>query len=273
MKLKKVAIHGVPRSGTTWLGAIFDSSPSTIYRNQPLFSYAFKSFLSEDSSTLEIQDFFDKIAVSDDPFINQIKGKHSGIIPTFKKEEPTHIVYKEARYHHILRNLLQKDRELIVVGIVRDPISVLLSWKNAPKEFDSNQWDFKEEWYDAPKKNLGKKEEFYGYKAWKSVATEFIELKKIYDDRFYIISYEKLVENTLMEVNNLFEFSGLPFTVQTLNFLKESTSINQNGEPYSVYRKKVFNPKEKERIEKSILEYIESDLNSSSLKHFLKQEI
>ena len=49
MSLVKVAIHGVPRSGTTWLGSIFDSSPNVIYRNQPLFSYAFKSYLSEHS--------------------------------------------------------------------------------------------------------------------------------------------------------------------------------------------------------------------------------
>ena len=37
--MKNVAIFGVPRSGTSWLGQIFNSSPMVAYRFQPLFSY------------------------------------------------------------------------------------------------------------------------------------------------------------------------------------------------------------------------------------------
>ena len=39
-----ISIHGVPRSGTSWLGQILDSSPKVRYKFQPLFSYAFKKY-------------------------------------------------------------------------------------------------------------------------------------------------------------------------------------------------------------------------------------
>ena len=48
--LVRVAIHGPPRSGTTWIGEIVNSSPRTIVKYQPLFSYALKDYLSPGSS-------------------------------------------------------------------------------------------------------------------------------------------------------------------------------------------------------------------------------
>lgn len=266
--MNKIALHGVPRSGTTWLGSIIDSSPNVIYKHQPLFSYAFKSFLNEFSSKAEINDFFNKIAQSDDPFINQIDGKASGIIPSFQKQKLTHIVYKEARYHHIIRNLLDNDKDLKVVGIIRDPINVLLSWKNAPKEFDARHWDFNEEWLLANKKNQGKKEEFYGYERWKFVASEFMDLKSKHNDRFYIVKYEDLVENTIKEVMKLFEFCEIPYSQQTSNFLKDSTSTNQNDEPYSVFRTNVKSKLDKMDISQEIVDHIKKDLKGTELERF-----
>ena len=52
-----VAIHGAPRSGTTWLGQIFNASPRTQYRYQPLFSYRFKGQLQPTSSASEVARF------------------------------------------------------------------------------------------------------------------------------------------------------------------------------------------------------------------------
>lgn len=43
-----------------------------------------------------------QINKSNDDFILQKEGKKIGHIPNFNKENITHIVYKEARYHHIL---------------------------------------------------------------------------------------------------------------------------------------------------------------------------
>lgn len=35
MQLKNVLLFGMPRSGTTWLGKVFDSHPRTLYRHEP----------------------------------------------------------------------------------------------------------------------------------------------------------------------------------------------------------------------------------------------
>ena len=59
--MQYVAIHSVPRSGSTWLGQIFNSHPKVNFRYQPLFSYAFKDYLNEASSSEDIEAFFKNI--------------------------------------------------------------------------------------------------------------------------------------------------------------------------------------------------------------------
>ena len=59
--VNKLAIFGVPRSGTSWLSQIFNSHPDVAMRFQPLFSYSHKGRVSEDSSSEEISEFFDEL--------------------------------------------------------------------------------------------------------------------------------------------------------------------------------------------------------------------
>ena len=40
--LPVAGIHGAPRSGTTWLGQLFNSHPAVKYCYQPFFSHAFR---------------------------------------------------------------------------------------------------------------------------------------------------------------------------------------------------------------------------------------
>ena len=56
--MHKIALHSVPRSGSTWLGEILNSSENVKYCFQPLFSYKFKNFLDERSSKDDINNFF-----------------------------------------------------------------------------------------------------------------------------------------------------------------------------------------------------------------------
>ena len=56
-----ISINGVPRSGTSWLGQIINSSPDVAFRFQPLFSYTHKGALREDSSVMEIMKFYGDI--------------------------------------------------------------------------------------------------------------------------------------------------------------------------------------------------------------------
>ena len=102
--LIRVAVHGVPRSGTSWIGEILNSSPHTIYRFQPLFSYAMKGALTECSPLKEIDSFFRTLESIEDDFINQTEKRQTGQFPKFSKGTPSHIVYKEVRYMNILPN-------------------------------------------------------------------------------------------------------------------------------------------------------------------------
>ena len=66
--MDKIAIFGVPRSGTTWLSQILNSHPDVALRFQPLFSYGHKGSLCEYSSVEEIRIFFEEIFCTQDAF-------------------------------------------------------------------------------------------------------------------------------------------------------------------------------------------------------------
>ena len=265
----KLALHSVPRSGSTWLGSLLDSHPNVVYKYQPLFSYAFKGFLDENSNSESINNFFDQIGRSNDPFINQTEGKYTGIIPSFYKHEPKVIAYKEVRYHHILRNLLLQDGNVKVIGLVRNPLAVLHSWLKAPKEFKAGLgWKFEDEWRDAPSKNLSLKEEFNGYTKWKEVAGLFLKLRMNYPERFYLLEYADLLNDTEKEVHSLMNFIGLGMDQQQVKFIGESKSMH-NSDAYSVFKTKESDQAWKE-LPREIIDDVFSDLANTELSPFLR---
>lgn len=236
--MKRIAIHSVPRSGSTWLGSIFDAHPNVIYKLQPLFSYALKGYLNPESSMQEIDDFFSQLEVIEDSFMDQIEAKSKGNIPTFEKKKPDFVVYKEVRYHHVIKNLLEKDKEIKVVGIIRNPLGVISSWLRAPKEFRADKgWDIDEEWQYAPKKNMNKPEEFNGYEKWKEVLWLFEELLIQYSTRFYLLNYDDLLNDPQVSIRNLFSFCEIEMKKEVVEFIDKSTS-HHHQDSYSVYKTK-----------------------------------
>lgn len=269
--MKKIAIHSVPRSGSSWIGQIFNSSPDVIFRFQPLFSYAFKDYLSPLSSLEEINIFFQKIAQSDDPFLLQQDKVDKGIYPVFDKNaSSTHIVYKEVRYHHILENLLKTDPEINIIGIVRNPYAVINSFLNAPREFRKDLgWDELREWQYAKKKNLDRPEEFYGYEKWKEVVLLFKNLKEQYSNRFYLVKYDELLTDTLEKVESIFRFCNIDMNEQTISFLEASTKENKE-DTYSVYKQKTVDDNWKKGLNPIIIDAISEDLRNSGLEEYLQ---
>lgn len=262
--MKKIAIHSVPRSGSTWLGCIFDSHPDVIYKFQPLFSYKFKGFLNELSSKEQIDEFFLKIANTSDAFLDQKKDKSLNLVPGFKKNSNTissckAIVYKEVRYHYILKNLLEKEDTIRVIGLVRNPLSVISSWLKAPSGFRVEEgWKIEEEWRFAPKKNLGRLEEFFGFEKWKEVMYLFECLKRQYPDRFYILNYADLLRDKIKIVKSIFSFCQLNFPQQTYDYLSQPT-IQKNKEAYSVFKEKYQDDKWKNNLPNNIIDTIKTD--------------
>jgi len=268
--MKRIAIHSVPRSGSSWVGQIFNSSPNVIFRFQPLFSYAFKDFLSPHSTKDDIELFFNNIIESEDDFLTQKESVENGIYPKFSKDSNiTHIVYKEVRYHHILENMLEVDPDITVIGLIRNPYAVINSFLNAPREFRKDLgWNELEEWRYAEKKNLGRPEEFNGYEKWKEVALLFRKLKKHYPNRFYLLKYDDLLSNTMEEVEKLFGFCKIMMSDQTRLFLKDS-SQNDKPDPYSVYKIKRADDAWKKSLHPQIVDEITHDLKISDLEEYL----
>jgi len=269
--MKKLAIHSVPRSGSTWLGSIFDSHPDTIYKYQPLFSYKFKDYLNENSTRDDIDSFFRDLKISKDDFLDQTEAKKKGIIPSFDKNpNPKVVVYKEVRYHHILKNMMEVSTDLKLIGIVRNPLSTIHSWLNAPKEFRKDKgWKSNNEWLNAPSKNKNQKEEFNGYNKWKETALLFEELKKKYPLRFMLVSYSELIKSTDEMVEQLFSFCELEIGKQTNYFLKDSRDKTIKN-AYSVYRNKVSDSNWKGDLNQEIVDFITADLGNSVLEKYLK---
>ena len=123
------------------------------------------------------------------------------------------------RKNKYLETLLKEDTDFRLVGIVRNPMATLWSWKNAPNEFKKD-WNFETEWQNANLKNQGLEENFYGYMKWKEVANLF-ELLKTYSTiimtkDFQTINIPKLpvftTEEGIKQIkNNLNHFFSLPY--------------------------------------------------------------
>ena len=192
--------------------------------------------------------------------------------PFFSKQEITHVAYKEVRYHYILENLLQKDSLQKVIGLVRNPLSVLSSWKNAPREFRADLgWDFNGEWCNAEQKNGNKKEEYFGYSKWKEAALLYKKLSKEFPDNFLLVNYENLLSNTSEEVKKIFNFLNLDITAQTESFINLSGE-NQVNDTYSVFKKKSgADDLWKTNIPENIVKKVLLDCKKHGLSEFINQ--
>ena len=199
--------------------------------------------------------FLERLAQKKDEFLDQVEMRKNGMLPTFtKKDNMDTLVFKEVRYLYIIPRLLEMIDDIKVVMIKRDPIAVLNSWVNAPKEFDS-QWDINEEWYFATKKNRYMPENYYGYGKWKEAMAMFIEMVTLYPNKAILTEYEELNKNTIGETKRLFEFCNIDYTENTELFI-EASHRNTIENAYSVYRKDGFVKKEQmlpERIKELII--------------------
>lgn len=267
-KLQLVTIQSVPRSGSSWLGQIFKSSPHVEFRFQPLFSYAFKGAVKPDSSRAEILDFFEGIRLTQDDFVLQRSDVHVEYPELAQRAEVTHLVMKEVRYNHVVRHMLQQLPELKLVGLVRHPCAVLDSWIHAPREFKP-EWSVEEQWRSGALKNLGRPEEFFGFDRWKEVASLFLDLRERFPQQVRVVRYADLNEDTEAVVQELFTFCGLHYGPETAAFIASSKS-RQGSDANSVYRLARKDDAWMERLPGHIARTVIEELSGTPLEHFLK---
>lgn len=267
--LRLIGIHGAPRSGTSWLGQILNSSEHVEYRYQPLFSYAFKGRLTPNSSAQEIRKFRDDLLATEDEFVLQ-RGAASlpGYSLEFPKTEITHLAYKEVRYHDILENLLAKAPDTDVIAIVRHPCAVLYSWKCAPREFEK-EWKFRDEWRLANRKNKRKTENWYGFERWRELALMFEALTRAFPDRFHLVRYEDLVGSTEATISRLFHACGLEYSSQVENFIRQSKE-QDDAHPYGVFRGPAFDQESWiGELDSDVIKEIYAELKDTVLERYL----
>jgi len=264
-----VVIAGVARSGTSWLGEILDSSPSVAYRFQPIFSYAFKNVIHEDSPRDAFEKFFRDIYESKDDYLLQSDKREVGLFPTFAKlPAPNCLVWKEARHQYLLGRMLRLFPNIQALFIIRHPCAVINSWMRNPKEFPPGS-DQRVEWRFGACKNQGQSENFFGYYKWKEAAHMYLDLAQQLPRQTRVIRYKDLVDNTLATVNGIFDFVGLQMTEQTTQFLVACHSVHKDS-PYSVYRNRSVKDAWKTQLDPYIADEILRDLRSTRLEPFLE---
>ncbi|HYW77873.1 MAG TPA: sulfotransferase [Gammaproteobacteria bacterium] len=265
-----IGVHGAPRSGTSWLGQLFNSSEHVAYRYQPFFSHAFRGRITGSSTAPEMRRVFREMLESRDSFLLQSgKQRLADEELEFPKSDISHLVYKEVRFHHLLPHLLQSLPDFKAVGIIRDPRAVVWSWANAPREFDP-AWSLRVEWRSARKKNAGLDENWYGFERWKELALLFLKLESSYPDRFCTIRYERLVWDMRDEIESIFDFCDLPVSEQTVAFVRESTT-RDDRDTYGVHRghSRMTGQEWQSRLDREISRQITEELLGTPLEEFL----
>lgn len=265
--MTKIGIFGTPRSGTSWLGHIFNSHPDVALRFQPLFSYGHKGRLTAHSHAKEIRTFFEDILYTNDAFATMTSEVQKNY-PAFPKASlPTHIVFKETRYLHIIENILAQCSDVKIIGLVRNPLAVLASWMLAPKEFKP-EWDIHGEWRKALRKNENRPEEFFGFDKWKESTEAFLRFESQFLLQFLLVHYDELNRAPLDTTKRLFEFCELKICDQVEDFLRASKS-RHDSDPYSVFRAKASDDGWQGVLPDEIVKQIKLELKNTPLGIFL----
>ena len=92
---KTVFIIGAPRSGTTWLGKIFDSNPGVLYRHEP-DTLVPNDHIPRVVSDAAVAEFYDTAVGYLDSLVGGRFLKASGTLPIFRKDFrslPMHFAY------------------------------------------------------------------------------------------------------------------------------------------------------------------------------------
>lgn len=265
-----IGVHGAPRSGTSWFGQLFNANEHVAYRYQPFFSHAFNGRLDVHAGPSGISAFFSDLLRTEDDFVLQ-RGASSlaGYELSFRKEAITHLVYKEVRYHHLIEHLLAMESTYMAIGLIRDPCAVIHSWAHAPREYD-HAWCLADEWRHAARKNLDREESWYGFERWKELALLFHRLQERYPDRFHIIRYEDLVAAPELVLRRLCDLIDLPWTGQTVRFLRESQA-RDDGAAYGVFRKSHAAMESwRGKLDEGIVATIHGELEGGPLSRYLQ---
>lgn len=233
--MRRAIVFGVPRSGTSWLGAMLGSHPRVQYRFQPIHSYTFPPSLRKDSPLDDIERFFSALRVSDDPFIHrQSMADEQGTRASEDSRSATHLIFKEVHDFWAIVNCVRLDDSISLIGLVRDPVYVLNSWIHTPAEWSSN-WRVEEEWYAAKRKNGEYSGNYFGVKAWLETTHALVRLREQHPEQVMIARYHELKADPRKVLQGVFKKLGLHLVQEIEEFIEQSLR-GYDPNPYSVFR-------------------------------------
>lgn len=262
-------ISGMPRSGTTWLSQIFASCVDVRMKFCPLFSYEFKNILDENSNSDQWQKLFSDVYQTNSEFLDQDYLRNQGLVPVFqeKNEQPMHLFIKSTRFHNLVPCILNLNREIRFIHLIRHPCASIFSWLSNPFEFPEDA-DPKKEWRSGQCRKTGPGE-FWGFNDWKQVTRQALRLNEKFPNQHKIIRYEDLIHDPMNQTKNLFEYFELPFCRQTREFLTLSHSRHDKHRR-SVYKDPRTSDRWQKLLDPDIASTCIDELTGTEMEQFIK---
>jgi len=263
-------VTGMPRSGTSWIGQIVDSSPDVRYRMAPLFSYELKHAVGPGASRDQWESMLRRAYASQDEYMDQRHRRAAGDYPTFsdKRAAPPVLVCKFDRFQDLMEEMLERFPELQMVGVVRHPCGAIHSWLTAgPKEFPADA-DPLAQWRSGACKKAAFGDRF-GFDDWKHVARLFVRLAAERPAQFRLVRYEAFVDDAAARTRELFAWLGLAVGPQTEAFVARSQATVVDR-VYSVFKPAAVKDRWRAELQPEIRDAIYADLAGTDLAELLE---
>jgi aryl sulfotransferase len=212
---------GVPKSGNYWLYKIIENILATGGVKKKSFITKHPSFPKVKKMKLNHKDraYMDVISIKKDNIFYSIGPTHSEKIVNFDKyiNKTTH-VWTHSPFTKQSKLFFPKFDK--IVYILRDPRDVALSMSDYAftpyvKKYFNNKHDSIQAYLDINFEN--------SLLRWSENVTSY--LTKLNSYNIYVIFYERLVDDTEKEINNLAEFLGTKLTKKDLNKIVDAVTF------------------------------------------------
>lgn len=230
-----IFLLGMPRSGTTWLSQLFESSPDVVVRLSPPYAYDYRDKLDPSSGAEQWRTVLGDTIESNDRFVTQNWRRDTGELPSFDHDSrlATRIALKDTRFHELYLSAMAALPGARTIYIVRNPGATLWSWRQC-KEFPDGA-DFAAEWRSGACRKVEGEGEYWGFDDWLAVTTDYRRRAAAEPDRYLVVRYEDMVTSALATVERMFSFCGLGVPASTGEFVRDSQS-RFDPRPYSVFK-------------------------------------
>ncbi len=257
---------GMPRSGTTWLSQIFESSPDFLVRLSPNYSHPLKNQIDLTASKADWIDHLSAAAESDDPFMTQNWRRDTGELATFPSttDAAQYLAIKDTRFHDLYQRAMELLPDALLIYVVRHPGGAINSWWQS-EEFPSDS-DIIEEWRtgECRKQTMG---EYWGFSDWRCLTERYLYLEEQDPNRYRVFRYEDLVRERESISADLFAFVGCEIPPSTQAFLGESKS-RHDERSYSVYKDPSVVDRWRSELPPEIRSSIDAELAGTRLARF-----